>query len=116
MATTYLYGDNVHANGIRHHYLRYGGSGTPLVLLPGITSPAITWGFVADILGDTHDVYVLDARGRGLSETRDDLAYDMETYADDVLAFVEALGADSVAITGPFNGRTHRVNHRRAPA
>ena len=46
--TRLLYGAHVHANGIRQHYLRYGGKGSPLVLVPGITSPAITWGFVGD--------------------------------------------------------------------
>jgi hypothetical protein len=43
----FRYGANVRANGIRLHYLRYGGSGTPLIVLPGITSPAATWDFVA---------------------------------------------------------------------
>ena len=36
------YGAHVHANGIRQHYLRYGGPGPALVLVPGITSPAPT--------------------------------------------------------------------------
>ena len=47
-AKTFLYGGHVRANGIRQHYLRYGGKGAPLVLIPGITSPAITWGFVGE--------------------------------------------------------------------
>lgn len=37
-AEKFLYGANVYANGIRQHYLRYGGKGKPLVLAPGITS------------------------------------------------------------------------------
>ena len=41
----------VRANGVRLHLLRYGGQGPRLLLLPGITSPAITWGFVADRWG-----------------------------------------------------------------
>lgn len=49
--STFLYGAHVHANGIRQHYLRYGGRGPALLLIPGITSPAITWGFVAERLG-----------------------------------------------------------------
>ena len=40
--STFLYGAHVHANGIRQHYLRYGGHGPALILIPGITSPAIT--------------------------------------------------------------------------
>ncbi|HWI80103.1 MAG TPA: alpha/beta hydrolase, partial [Ramlibacter sp.] len=40
---TFLYGGHVRANGIRQHYLRYGDSGPPLVLVPGIVSPAALW-------------------------------------------------------------------------
>lgn len=65
----FLYGANVQANGIRQHYLRYGGQGPALILIPGITSPAITWGFVAERLGEKYDTYVLDVRGRGLSSS-----------------------------------------------
>ena len=43
-------GYHVHANGIRQHLIRYPGAGRPLLLLPGITSPAITWGFAAERL------------------------------------------------------------------
>jgi N-formylmaleamate deformylase len=53
--STFIYGGNVQANGIRQHYLRYGGeqhaARPALILIPGITSPAITWGFVAEHLG-----------------------------------------------------------------
>ena len=44
------FGYNVHANGIRQHLIRYAGpEGAPeLLVIPGITSPAITWGFVAE--------------------------------------------------------------------
>jgi N-formylmaleamate deformylase len=56
----FLYGAHVHANGIRQHYLRYGGSEPgaratrdAVVILPGITSPAVTWGFVGERFGRT---------------------------------------------------------------
>jgi N-formylmaleamate deformylase len=95
-----MYGGNVEANGIRQHFLRYGGSGLPVVLLPGITSPAITWGFVAERLGQQLDVYLLDVRGRGLSESRNDLDYTIEGCAADVPAFVQAVGLDRYALLG----------------
>ncbi|WP_106475892.1 alpha/beta fold hydrolase [Phytohalomonas tamaricis] len=108
MTTTYLYGANVHAGGIRQHYLRYGGdaasTGQPLVLIPGITSPAITWGFVAERLGQHFDTYVLDVRGRGLSSTGPELAYDTDTCADDVIAFIDALGLENVILAGHSMG------------
>ncbi|MGG5145011.1 alpha/beta hydrolase, partial [Alcaligenes ammonioxydans] len=52
--STFLYGGHVHANGIRQHYLRYGGSvggrdqRPAVIIVPGITSPAVTWGFVGE--------------------------------------------------------------------
>lgn len=102
--STYLYGGQVQANGIRQHYLRYGGKGQPLILVPGITSPAITWGFVAERLGEHFDTYVLDVRGRGLSASGPALAYDTDTCADDVIAFANALGLAGYHLMGHSMG------------
>src|SRR5690606_40799974 len=72
--STCLYGAHVHANGIRQHYLRYGGSvggrdqRPAVIIVPGITSPAVTWGFVGEQFGQHFDTYIQDVRGRGLSE------------------------------------------------
>jgi N-formylmaleamate deformylase len=95
-----LYGAHVRANGIRQHYLRFGGRGKPLIVVPGITSPAATWAFVGERLGTTHDTYVLDLRGRGLSEGGAHLHYDLDTCAADVAAFAEALGLGTFAVLG----------------
>ncbi|MNM05538.1 N-formylmaleamate deformylase [compost metagenome] len=100
----FLYGANVQANGIRQHYLRYGGQGPALILIPGITSPAITWGFVAERLGERYDTYVLDVRGRGLSSCGPELAYDAETCAQDVNAFAAALKLGSYSLIGHSMG------------
>ncbi|MBN9429869.1 MAG: alpha/beta hydrolase [Burkholderiales bacterium] len=95
--STFVYGDHVRINGIRQHYLRYGGKGRPLVLIPGITTPAILWGFVAEILGTQLDVHVLDVRGRGLSESGDHLGYGLNDCATDLVEFCKALDlADAV--------------------
>jgi hypothetical protein len=96
----FRYGANVRANGIRLHYLRYGGSGTPLIVLPGITSPAATWDFVARRLAATNDVYVLDIRGRGLSQGGSELDYSLDAYAADVVAFASALRFDRFMLLG----------------
>ena len=99
-----LYGAHAKANGIRQHYLRYGGAGAPLILVPGITSPAATWGFVAEQLAGAHDVHVLDVRGRGLSQGGPDLAYTLDAYADDVAAFAEELKLGACAVLGHSMG------------
>jgi len=104
MRSTYLHGANLRANGIRQHYLRYGGKGRPVVIVPGITSPAVTWGFVAEQLGRHFDTYVLDVRGRGLSESSDTLDYGLDACARDVGAFAEALGLQGYALVGHSMG------------
>lgn len=102
--STFMYGGNVNANGIRQHYLRYGGKGQVLVLVPGITSPAITWEFVAERLGEQFDTYVLDVRGRGLSSTGPDLDYGIDACADDLVGFVDVLGLDNYVLLGHSMG------------
>ena len=110
MSSSYLYGAHVRANGIRQHYLRYGGSDggragrDAIVILPGITSPAVTWGFVAERFGGVFDTYVLDIRGRGLTEADDGLDYSLDAQAADVRAFVEALGLERHALVGHSMG------------
>ena len=111
--STFIEGGNVQANGIRQHYLRYGGqhdSVKPvLLLIPGITSPAITWGFVAERLGADYDTYVLDVRGRGLSSTGPELDYSADTCADDISAFARAMGFDGYHLAGHSMGARFAV-------
>lgn len=104
MDNRFQYGANAFANGIRQHYLRYGGAGQPLVLVPGITSPAVTWGFIAERLAERYDVYVLDIRGRGLSQADPELDYSLQACAEDVLAFVRALGLGEYLLVGHSMG------------
>lgn len=108
-------GYNVHANGIRQHLLHYPGPGPQLLLIPGITSPAITWGFVAERLAERHDVHVLDVRGRGLSEAGD-LDYTLEAMADDAVALVAACGFDRPLVLGHSMGARIAIRAaRKAP-
>ncbi|MGN8005983.1 alpha/beta fold hydrolase [Acidovorax sp. 22279] len=108
--TRLLYGAHVQANGIRQHYLRYGGDDgerrqrDAIVLIPGITSPAVTWGFVAERFGRHFDTYVLDVRGRGLSEASEALDYGLDAQAADVIAFAEAIGLHRYALVGHSMG------------
>ncbi|VVE35754.1 alpha/beta hydrolase [Pandoraea iniqua] len=110
MPSTFQYGANVAANGIRQHYLRYGGTHgaraarPAIVLIPGITSPAVTWGFVGEVLGREFDTYVLDVRGRGLSSASPELDYSLDAQADDVAALIAALKLDRVILVGHSMG------------
>lgn len=108
-------GYNVHANGIRQHLVHHAGSGPPLLLIPGITSPAVTWGFVAERLSAAFDVHVLDVRGRGLSEAGA-LDYSLDAMAEDAIAVAEAAGLGKPVVLGHSMGaRTAIRAARKAP-
>ncbi|RQV70294.1 alpha/beta hydrolase [Burkholderia cenocepacia] len=108
--STFLYGGNVQANGIRQHFLRYGGQSEArgerdaVVIIPGITSPAVTWAFVGERFGRSFDTYVLDVRGRGLSEAGPSLDYSLDAQAADLVAFCEALGLKRFSWVGHSMG------------
>lgn len=105
MSTLFATGGNVHANGIRQHYLRFGGKGSALVIVPGITSPAATWGFVARRFAAAgFDTFVLDVRGRGLSASGPHLDYGLDSMAADLDGFVRTLGLHDVTVVGHSMG------------
>jgi N-formylmaleamate deformylase len=94
----------VQANGIRHRVLRYGESGPDLLVLPGITSTALTAEFLALELARDHRVYVPDIRGRGGSDVPPPGGYTLRDYADDVAGLVGALGLRRPVILGHSMG------------
>jgi N-formylmaleamate deformylase len=98
------YGYHARANGVRLHLLRYGGSGRRLLLLPGITSPAITWGFVAERLARHFDVHVLDFRGRGLSSSIPGMDASLDAMASDVVELLNVEGWSAVTLFGHSMG------------
>lgn len=108
-------GYNVNANGIRHHLIRHKGPGAEMLVLPGITSPAITWGFVAKRLAERFDVHVLDVRGRGLSQAGE-LDYSLDAMADDAVAVAAAAGLSRPIVLGHSMGaRTAIRAARKSP-
>lgn len=108
--SSFLYNGNVFANGIRQHYMRYGGRAgarahrDAVVVIPGITSPAATWGFVGERFGRHFDTYVLDVRGRGLSSASPELDYGLDAQAADLVAFAAALKLEHWAAVGHSMG------------
>ncbi|SOY58297.1 putative hydrolase [Cupriavidus taiwanensis] len=118
--STFLYGAHVHANGIRQHYLRYGGQAgaraqrDAVIIVPGITSPAVTWGFVGERFGQQFDTYVLDVRGRGLSQAGPELDYSLDAQAADVVALAQALGLQRYAVVGHSMGARIGIRAARA--
>jgi N-formylmaleamate deformylase len=93
----------VQANGLRLHFLEYGDEALPpLVIVPGITSPAITWEFVALELARDFRVLTMDVRGRGLSDVGS--GFTLPDYARDLADALPALGLDRPAVLGHSMG------------
>lgn len=89
----------VDANGLRLHVLDYGGDGVPILVLPGITSPAISWDFIVRRLSSAVRPIVVDLRGRGLSDQPAE-GYTLDDYAADTAGVVRALGLDRPIVLG----------------
>lgn len=88
----------VDAGGLSLHALDFGGDGPPALVLPGITSPAITWEFVArELLPGVRPV-VADLRGRGLSDPAD--SYAIDDYAADAQALIDGLDLGRPIVLG----------------
>lgn len=100
---------------VRLHALDYGGDGTPVLVLPGITSPAITMDFVARELTDVCRPLLLDVRGRGLSDSGG--SWTLDDYADDVIAVLSELdlGAEPVLVGHSMGARIAAVTATRRP-
>jgi N-formylmaleamate deformylase len=97
-------GRHVVAGGIRLHYLEFPNANPPLVVVPGITMTAANWAFVGERLAEFAHVFVLDPRGRGLSEHGRHLAHGLDDHAGDVAALVRALGIDRADVLGHSMG------------
>lgn len=94
-------------DGLTLHGRRWGdASDTPLVLLHGFMQSSASWGFVASGLSEDHCVYALDLVGHGRSDRPDDAAaYDYDTVADSVAAFL-----DKVACVSPVDGSRRKAH------
>ena len=89
----------VEANGIRLHYLDWGGQGEPLVFLTGFATPAASFNDLAVGLRGRFHVYGLTRRGFPPSETSAS-GYELATLVADVMAFLDAMGMPRVHLVG----------------
>ncbi len=98
------------APGDRIHFLDWGGTGEPGVLLiHGLAASAWVWAPVARRLIGVRRTIAMDLRGHGLSDApTDNGAYDLDVLADDVAAVAEGSGLLDPAIDG---SRVSLVGH-----
>ena len=89
----------VKANGIRLHYLDWGGQGEPVVFLTGFGTPAATFDALAVGLRDHFHVYALTRRGFPPSQTPAS-GYELETLVADIVAFLDARELSRVHLVG----------------
>ena len=95
-------GETIDANGVKTNYLE-AGAGPPVVLVhgsgPGVTAYA-NWRLVIPALSDRFRVIAPDMVGFGFSERPDGADYSVQTWADQVVGLLDALGLDNASIVG----------------
>jgi pimeloyl-ACP methyl ester carboxylesterase len=90
-------------DGARIWYSSY-GIGPPVILLHGGLGHSGNWGYqVPALITNGYRVVLIDSRGHGRS-TRDGRPYSYERMASDVLAVMNALHLDRVALVGWSDG------------
>ena len=87
------------SDGVRLHYIDYGGHGPPLVLLAGLGGTAQLFRGLAPKLSKQFRVVALTRRGHGRSE-RPNNGYGIETLVEDIRRFLDALGFERAALAG----------------
>jgi pimeloyl-ACP methyl ester carboxylesterase len=87
------------ADGVRLEVLDWGGTGRPLVLLPGLGNTAHVFDSIAPELARHFHVYGITGRGFGASSVPKS-GYGADQLADDVMAIVKALDIHRPIIAG----------------
>ena len=87
---------------VKVEVLDWGGSGPPLVFLPGLGFTAHNFDDLARRFTGKHHVYAITRRGFGLSDSPPptDANYDADRLGDDVLAVMEILKIDKPVLAG----------------
>jgi len=90
-------------NGIKIHFERTGGNKTPFVLCHGITDNGRCMLRLAEHLTPNYDVFMVDARGHGLSDAPED-GYSSDHHADDLFGLIKGLKLKNPIIYGHSMG------------
>ncbi|MGF1629511.1 MAG: alpha/beta fold hydrolase [Kiloniellaceae bacterium] len=91
-------GDRVTVNGMQMYY-EVSGEGDPLVVLHGAYMNIPSMGAIIPKLAETHTVYALEFQGHGRT-TDIDRPITYPNLADDVAAFMDAVGLEKVDVFG----------------
>ncbi|WP_100074803.1 alpha/beta fold hydrolase [Chryseobacterium camelliae] len=88
----------INVNGIQLHYVE-GGSGSPLICLPGWPQTWYSFHRIAPQLAKHFRVFVVDIRGMGSSEAPES-GYDKKTMASDIYGLIIQLGLQEAFVLG----------------
>jgi pimeloyl-ACP methyl ester carboxylesterase len=91
-------GDRVDVNGMRMYY-EVSGEGDPLIVLHGAYMNIPSMGAIIPKLAETHEVYALEMQGHGRT-TDIDRPITYPNLADDVAAFMDAVGLEKADVFG----------------
>jgi pimeloyl-ACP methyl ester carboxylesterase len=91
-------GNRVEVNGM-HMYYEVSGEGDPLVVLHGAYMNIPSMGAIIPKLAETHRVYALEFQGHGRT-TDIDRPITYPNLADDVAAFMDAMGLETTDVFG----------------
>lgn len=92
-------------NGLRLHYLDWGGKGKqPILLLHGFTGHAHVWDYFAQDLRERYHVVALSQRGHGNSQWSQIASYTIDDHFADIAMFIEACGLNQPIIIGHSMG------------
>lgn len=87
------------ADGVQLEVLDFGGSGTPLLLVPGLGATAHAFDTLAPKLAERYRVFAMTRRGTGAS-SRVDFGYDTARLGEDIIAVLDGLALPRVVIAG----------------
>jgi pimeloyl-ACP methyl ester carboxylesterase len=91
-------GQTIEVNGMQMYY-EVSGEGDPLIVLHGAYMNIPTMGAIVPKLAETHKVYALEFQGHGRT-TDIDRPITYPNLADDVAAFMDAVGIEKADIFG----------------
>src|SRR5215211_7156735 len=91
--------DFVNLNGIRLHYLDWGGKGPTLIFLTGMGASAYIFNKIAPRFTDELHVLALTRRGHGDSDCPA-TGYDADTLTEDIRQFMDHLHIEKASLAG----------------
>ncbi len=93
------------STGINMSYIELGNpEKDPLILVHGYSDSSMMFRNIIPKMQDNFHIYAVDLRGHGYSDKPEQFAYTIQQYAEDVIAFADAVGIDTFYLAGHSMG------------